>query len=317
MKKSILLIAAALSIISCFGQQTIKINDLNMPTSPAFVLMDKSPASIEKPSNPKAFAVSLVNVWQENGAIEFAPYWFKDRPAYTFEDNLNNKAPVFQTFGISAATSKTDSVRKLSVGFRTQLVRLYAVPVKGKIATIKKHIVDMLSVEDPADLDLNAIKQAKDSLKSLQSKVTFNTEVAGAYMGQSSPSKTLASTKAGVWLNVRWTPYKFPLDFVLLARYSWTAGSGSKSGKDSAFFDYGINLSYQDQDKNFDVQIEYVNRRDLSAESNYDHFALVANYQVIPGIVAVASIGKDFKKVNNVFALLGVKFGISKEVAKL
>ena len=228
MKKSILLIAVTLSFIFCFGQQMIKINDLNMPTSPAFVLMDKSPASIEKPSNPRAFAVSLVNVWQENGAIEFAPYWFKDRPAYTFEDNLNNKAPVFQTFGISAATSKTDSVRSLSVGFRTQLLRLYAAPVKVKINSIKKRIVVILSEEDPDNLDQNAINHAMDTLKRLQSKVTFNTEIAGAYMGQSSPSKTLASTKAGVWLNVRWTPYKFPLDFVLLARYSWAAGVGSQ-----------------------------------------------------------------------------------------
>jgi hypothetical protein len=288
-----------------------------MPTSPALVFMDKSPASIEKPSNPKALAVSLINVWQDNGAIEFAPYWFRNRPAYTFEDNLNKTVPVFQTFGVSAATSKTDSIRDLSVGFRTQFIRYYATPAKAKISSIKNHIVDLLSVEDPDDLDLNAINAAKDSLKYLQTKVTFNAELAGAYMGQSSPSKNLASTKAGLWLNIRWTPYKFPLDLVFLARYAWAAGSGPKSASDSAFFDFGLNLCYQDKEKNFDLQIEYVNRRDLSAESNYDHFALVANYQIIPGIVAVASVGKDFKKVSNVFALLGIKFGISKEVAKL
>ncbi|HEX6170986.1 MAG TPA: hypothetical protein VFZ33_14955 [Chitinophagaceae bacterium] len=317
MKKILLAIIITTAISICYGQVPLKINDMNMPTSPAFVLLEKSPSSIEKPSNPKAFAVSLINVWQNNGALEFAPYWFKNRPAYTFDDNLKKKAPIFQTFGISAATAKTDSIRNLSVGFRTQLLRLYSDIMKNTILSLKNKIVDLLSVEDPEDIDLNEIKKAKDSLHNLQSKVTFNTELAAAYMGESSTSKDLASTKAGVWLNIRWTPYKFPLDFVLLARYSWATGANSKSGKDSAFFDYGINLSYQDKEKNFDVQLEYVNRRDYSAQSNYDHFALVANYQIIPGIVAVASIGKEFKAVNNVFALLGVKFGISKELAQL
>ena len=173
----------------------------------------------------------------------------------------------------------------------------------------------MLSVENPEDIDLNAIQEAKKELNNLQSKTTFNVELAGAYMGQSGVKTKLASTKAGFWLNMRYSPDKFPLDFVFLARYSWAAGITSASGKDSAFFDYGVNLSYQNKD--FDLEIEYVNRRDFAAKANFDRFALVANYQIIPGIVAVASLGKNFNEVNNVFGLLGVKFGISREFAKL
>jgi hypothetical protein len=294
---------------------TVKLNDLNMPATPAFVLMDKSPASIEKPSSPRALALSLINVWKNSGAIEFTPYWFKDRPAYTFEDNLRKRTPILQTFAISAATAKEDSNTLIAAGFRTQLVKIYSVSSAAKILAQKRKIVELLSQENPDDIDQAAVNDAKNELNNLQSKVSFNAELAGAYMGQSGPAKALASTKAGCWLNLRYTPDKFPLDIVVLARYSWATGNISHTGKDSAFFDYGANLSFQD--KNFDVAIEYVNRRDLTAKLGYDRFALVANYQITTGIVAVASVGKDFKKVNNVFGILGIKFGISKEFMKL
>jgi hypothetical protein len=303
--------------LACIGQTTLKINDLNMPTSPAFVIMGKSPANIEKPANPKALAVSLINLWEGNGAAEFAPYWFKDRPAYTFEENLEKKAPVFQTLGISAATSKKDSITNIAVGLRTQVVRIYSQALKKDILSLKDSIVNMLSEEDPEQIDLAGVAAARKRLLNLQGKPSFNFELAGAYMGKSSNVSSLASTKAGAWAHLRWTPYKFPLDLIVLSRYSWALNANPKSNTDSAFLDYGLSLSYQDKDKNFELQVEYVNRRDLSLESNFDRFALVANYQIIPGIVAVASIGKDFDKVNNIFALFGLKFGISKEVAKL
>ncbi len=316
MKKLFIAGGFSFLFIHSFSQTgTIKLNDLNMPSSPAFVLMDKSPASIEKPSSPRALGLSLINVWKNSGAIEFTPYWFKDRPAYTFEDNLKKQIPILQTFAISAATAKEDSNTLIAAGFRTQLVRIYSTDASAKILAQKKKIVELLSQENPDDIDQAAVNDAKSELNNLQSKVSFNAELAGAYMGQSGPSKALASTKAGCWLNLRYTPDKFPLDIVVLARYSWSTGNVSPAAKDSAFFDYGANLSYQD--KNFDVAVEYVNRRDISAKQGYDRFALVANYQVMPGIVAVASLGKDFKKVDNVFAILGIKFGLSKEYAKL
>lgn len=312
-----LLSVTMMVLMALYGrsQMTLPINDLNIPTSPAFVLLDKSPASIEKPSSPKALAVSLVNVWEKSGAVEFTPYWFRDRPAYTFRDNLQNRAPVFQTFAISAATAKVDTVTGLSIGFRTQFFKSYSKALSGDILAKAKEIIDLLSVENPEDIDMAAVNNAKKELNYLQTKTTFIAELAGAYKGESSPSRSLAAAKAGIWLHLRYTPDKFPLTFVGLARYTWGAGAVAHSGRDTAFFDYGINLSYQNED--FDIQAEYVNRRDFSERANYDRLAIVVNYQVIPGIVAVASLGKDFKRVNNVFALLGVKFGISREVAKL
>ncbi len=104
-------------------------------------------------------------------------------------------------------------------------------------------------------------------------------------------------------------PGKFPLDFVGLARYTSTVGTKMPGITDSTFFDYGISISRQD--KNYDIAFEYVNRRDFRLGKNYDRLTLVANYQIIPGIVVVASCGKNFTQVDNVFTAVGVKFGLS------
>ena len=131
----------------------------------------------------------------------------------------------------------------------------------------KNQIVSLLSVENPDNIDFSAIKEAKKELNNLTSKATFNIEFAGAYMGQSSAKTKLASTKAGCWLNIRYSPDKFPVDLVLLGRYSWAPGMITKTKKDSSFFDYGINFSCQNKD--FDLEVEYVKRIDFSEGSNF------------------------------------------------
>ena len=308
----VIVLAAMAATAAAQSGSDVKINDLSVPTSPAFVLMDKSPASIEKPTNPKALSVSLFNLLQ-GGAVEFTPYWFKDRPAYTFNDYFKRRSPIFETLAFSGASFKKDSVSFAAGGLRTQLLRLYSPLLRKDVDSVRRAIIDLLST-DPDSLDLDAIAAAKAELARLKAKTTFNIELAAAYLGQASSFKSLGAVRSGAWLNIRWSPYKFPLDIVGLARYS-RAVDPAKTGKDSVFFDTGLSLSYQE--KNFDLALEYVNRRDIPNKTDYHRLALVANYQVMAGIVAVASVGKDFDKVNNVLAVFGIKFGLSKEKASL
>jgi len=314
LKKTGLLIALAALSATGYAQTgtNVKINELSVPTAPAFVLMDQSPASIEKPTNPKALSVSLFNLLQ-GGAVEFTPYWFKDRPAYTFNDYFKKHSPIFETLAFSGASFKKDSVSFAAGGLRTQLFRFYSPLLRKDVDSVRKAIV-LLLANDPDSLDLDAIDAAKSELARLKAKTTFDIELAAAYLGQASSFKSLGAVRSGAWLNIRWSPYTFPLDIVALARYS-RAVDPAKTGQDSVFFDAGLSLSYQE--KNFDLALEYVNRRDIPNKSNYHRLALVANYQVMPGIVAVASVGKDFNKVNNVLAVFGIKFGLSKEKASL
>ena len=314
MKKTILYICFFFEIISANAQtKMISINDLNIPTSPAFVILDKSPASIEKPSNPKALGLSLINLWQGSGAAEFTPYWLTNKPAYLFSDDIKNKNPIFQTLAFSIASAKEDTMTSIAVGFRTQLARSYSANTIKLINDKVEEIVAELSGGD--NIDEENIKKLKKDLNDLKSKTNWVVELAGAYAGKSSPKESVAAYKSGFWAHLKWTPDASPVTFVGLARYTSSIGNVSKSISDSVFFDYGLNISHQSND--FDLQFEYVKRKDVSANAVYDRAVLVANYQIMPGVVAVVSFGKDFNKVNNIFSALGVKFGLSNEKMKL
>jgi hypothetical protein len=293
--------------------QTVPINDLNIPTSPAFVMLGQSPASIEKPSNPKALGLSLINLWQGNGAVEFTPYWLTNKPSYTFSDDVKNKNPIFQTFAFSVATVKEDSATTIAAGFRTQLARSYSKSTIALINTKMGEIVDELSNGD--NINETKIKELYNEINNLKSKTNWIVEVAGAYAGRSSSTQSISAYKSGIWAHLKWTPDASLLDFVGLVRYTSCIGNVPKGTSDSTFLDYGINISHQGND--FDMQLEYVNRRDFSIKETYDRLVFVANYQIMPGVVAVASFGKDFTKVNNIFSAIGIKFGLSKEKMKI
>ncbi len=308
MKSSIIVIAFILWI-NMIGAQPIQINDLNIPTSPAFVLLGKSPATIEKPSNPKAVGLSLINLWQSSGAIEFTPYWLSNKPAYTFADNIKNKNPIFQTLAFSIASSKDDSISNIAVGFRTQLAKSYS---QNTIKLIEEKLTELENaLGEGENIDQNKIKSLHKDINKLKAQTNWVLELAGAFSGTSSTTESITAQRSGIWANLKWTPDNSPITLVGLARYLSTKGNPAKLSKDSSFFDYGINISHQGDE--FDLQFEFVKRNSKVDNASYDRLVFIANYQIMPGIVAVASFGKDYTKVNNVFSAIGIKFGLSTE----
>jgi hypothetical protein len=73
------------------AQGSVEVDDLRAPTSPAFALLDVTPASVNRPENPKAFTLNVINALaQSNGlpqnyALEVAPYWLASHPDLTFK----------------------------------------------------------------------------------------------------------------------------------------------------------------------------------------------------------------------------------------
>lgn len=302
----------------------ISLNDLYIPDVPGFVLSDKAPSSVDKPVTPRAFGISLLNLWQ-GGAVDVTPYWLTGKPSYTFDQWIDKKFTVAETFNISAATFKTDTSSILSAGFRTQLFRIYTKNQKAAMLQKKKEIVDSLApdFDDNGELlplkesTLIGIKKKLAEIEYLKTKDLFSVELAGALIG-SSPNnsfKGLASSRSGVWLNLRWSPAKSLLDFTGVVRYSWANNAIAKTGKDSSFLDLGVALNYQKE--KFNLSAEFVSRNDFSIKKNYDRFAFVANYVISENVIIVASIGKNFKAVDNIVSAFGVKFGLSRSNVSL
>lgn len=288
--------------------QVPKLDELNIPSSPAFVLLDESPANIEKPTNPKAFAISLLNVGKNGGAIETTPYWLTNHANYTFTNDVENHFPVLQTFAISLASLKNSDTTTVSFGFRVQLFRKYI--NEDEIIKIKNNILDLLSVEDISKIDTVAIKKERAKLDAERGRTKYNLELAGAYASQGTNYENLSGNKLGIWTNFKYTPMPNSfLDIVALARYSKTINGLENQSSNSSFLDFGAGLSRQGS--NYDVQLEYIYRRDTTLDTNYDRLAFIVNYQIISGLVAVASFGKNFDEQNDIFTAFGIKFGIS------
>lgn len=72
----------------------VKLSDLAVPTSPAFIITDISPSTFQTPTTPKSFILGLVQSYEEssdgfpqNYSAEFAPYWWLNpakRNVYSF-----------------------------------------------------------------------------------------------------------------------------------------------------------------------------------------------------------------------------------------
>src|SRR5262245_49784361 len=92
--------------------EPIKLTDLKTPASPAFQLLGIAPTDVERPTTPRAFAVSLLSTLQKsdsvlpNGfAMEVAPYWLVPHNQLQFSTYINPSPAqsIRQTFSISVA----------------------------------------------------------------------------------------------------------------------------------------------------------------------------------------------------------------------
>ncbi|MGD1845513.1 MAG: hypothetical protein ACFB10_08985 [Salibacteraceae bacterium] len=122
-------------LLACFAkgqsEDSLNLNQLRPPSSPAFNILGIEPESVMRPSTPNALGSALVSSIQDGFlrpdiALEFAPYWLKSRPNISFKDYI---APTFkqrlkQTTAISIATSsfndENESGSRLGWGVRTQ-----------------------------------------------------------------------------------------------------------------------------------------------------------------------------------------------------
>ncbi|MCX6246146.1 MAG: hypothetical protein NTW10_00295 [Bacteroidetes bacterium] len=117
-RRTILTFLAAFLLVPFLNAQDastkeIKLEDLQVPNSPAFILLDVAPTAIEKPATAKAFTTSILNSVAENNGIpqnyglEFTPFWFIKHP------NFN----AFKYYGIHYE-AKGKSTRRVFAGLR-------------------------------------------------------------------------------------------------------------------------------------------------------------------------------------------------------
>ena len=172
MKKINILIIVILLTINSHAQEVnnaVKLKDLAVPNSPAFIIADITPSLVQTPNTPKSFVFGLAQSYQQSGdgfpqnySAEFAPYWWlkpKDRNVYTMLGlkttvdankvvtavNGENPFSGLKFTSISMAFLKKDLIpdtiktaqKIFSVGVRSTVIKLYQ---KSHSEMLKKKI---------------------------------------------------------------------------------------------------------------------------------------------------------------------------------
>ncbi|UXP31642.1 hypothetical protein N6H18_14935 [Reichenbachiella agarivorans] len=132
MKQSILIFLIGFTISYGGYAQEEKIHH-DVPSSPAFSILDFEPTSVLRPTSPSELTTNILTSFDENGklnpniGLEFAPYWLKSKPELTLEqfNDPDTWQTIQQTFRLSFANVQDTAIDQslMGVGFRFQLIQ--------------------------------------------------------------------------------------------------------------------------------------------------------------------------------------------------
>ena len=178
---------------------TVTLKDLEIPNSPGFILLDKTPTSIERPNSSKAFMLSVVNSFSENKgfpqnyAVEFTPFWFLKHPDMTFlkyvgYNKIKDRQMIFNnikkgSFSFAYITT-TDSVTKnqvnnLSLSFRTNFIS-----IKSKIDIEDLRNANKKLIEKLKDQNDRLVKYIGDLMLSVNNPTLYDQKVREFYAAE-------------------------------------------------------------------------------------------------------------------------------------
>lgn len=309
-------------------QDSIPLSALRMPTAPAFTILGVTPASIERPSTPRALAVSLLSSGGEGGALpenyaaEFAPYWMGARRRLTFDDYYDPGLlqSLLQTFTVSVAVRSqaagADTTTRVGVG-------VLASPVPGRATAAMDSTVRALrglqqravalrfrQIDAQRAGDSATLRLVGDSIAALmlasqgvaqavqtqdQERVGLVVQVAGAlaagYPGNDFGAGRVQRT--GGWATVTYRNDRPRMDFIGLARYQ-------RDGEDASqdLWDVGGRAAYA-LDR-VSAGAEFLVRRasDDGADGTFDdgsRFVGILEFRATNDLFLTFSFGQDFK----------------------
>jgi len=290
----------------------ITFQNLETPSSPGFILLDKTPSSIEKPTTPQGFGVNVLGLLQgKGGAMEFAPFWLVNHPKLSAEKMYKNKIPLLYNFSISAATIKTDTASYIAGGIRTRLFLSYNKEILNKLDSIKTEIENALAI-----LDTTKITALQKIYSRLLGNPIFTIDAAGA-IGGGSNTNSFSDAKINrwaAWLSFNWRPKRDNFYITAVTRYINNEKFEDYTAK-ADLLDVGTRLNYDIL--KFCLSIEYLQRFNLSKNNDSDNrIAIIGSYKLSDNIYFTTTFGKNFSEINNIIALAGINFGISKSKIK-
>jgi hypothetical protein len=222
------------------AQKEIGLQELQVPTSPGFILLDAAPADIDRPATAKAFGLSILNSFNtktflpNDFGLEFIPFWFFRHPKMDpmkflgMDPSLDQKifsAVKFTGFSVSFV-NQTDTAGKLSwnnvaFGASTTLVRwrdpddarqlvMLDTLLTGRIAVIQEDLIinrndtsrEALARAISGDEILNACAGRIREILARRPVFEITGAAAVNLAFRNRDFSTLRTARAGIWLNM-------------------------------------------------------------------------------------------------------------------
>ncbi|GGE96590.1 hypothetical protein [Flavobacterium limi] len=161
--------------------QNIELKDLKNLNTPGFQILDIAPSNIDRPSNPKAFAASIMSLTNngtaipKNFALEVTPYWyFKPKNANVFQylnikdetGKANTFTGIFNKMSISLASVFNDSTsgslikntNYIAFGVKTNLITYRSEKQNQKLKTALANFSERIINLRPNQKDVDALE---------------------------------------------------------------------------------------------------------------------------------------------------------------
>ncbi|MGH7323701.1 MAG: hypothetical protein ACREJ9_03535 [Candidatus Rokuibacteriota bacterium] len=285
------------------------LTNLRAPASPAFALLGVAPTAVERPTTPRAVAVSLISatgtgtLFPRHYALEVAPYWLVSHPRLTFDQYQN---PGFwqslrQTWSVSLATADltglgvgTDSGTAVGFGTRAFVARGRPHPaVARRRASLQAILDSIVGTEDSALLRRLESERRTISLQiqelNRHHRLGWRIEVAAAGV-MAFPENNARSGKLeriGLWLT---SAYLLPSNIDLLAVGRFIRDERAVTAL--SLFDVGGRLVLQS--RMLALSAEYVQRfvstSGTGAKGGY-RLSSTFEYRVTTGLSMTATLG--------------------------
>jgi hypothetical protein len=359
MRRFIIYLLPVLLPVYIFGQaakDTVRLQDLRLPASPGFALLDLSPTTVESATSPKMLGLQVMNYinsgsggFPKNFAFEFAPYWLLKNQGETIYKYLglpdnqssNMAAGVLRKLSASFTVYSNDTSTHLlprttyvSAGLRTNLLTIWGkyaqTEVKKLLVTRNQLRLDLLRASPDIDLDILRLKidsaYTANSVNAFTGKPMFVLDAAFAYSEAFAQDNVdnKRFNRSGWWLNaiVNVPVTKPGKDHFFLILYYRNLKDNYLSDTVKNTFviqpaaDLGIRAGYENGP--FQVSVEHVNRnyRNLDGRNLYRTTGII-QFKMNDGVYLMGSFGKNFSQQHSLFTMLGVHWGIGKQALTL
>lgn len=318
---------------------------LEIPNSPAFILMDQTVTDIQTPNNLKAFTSNIVSTFMKdfkipnNYAVTVSPYFMfaKNKSFSNFNGveggNLKNVSSLlYQNLALSLALIRTDTIQNISVGFSTNLLRFSGAfkrqqfnTAKGKLAAINAFVVanyNPVTNTVANEPQYNTMKA--DYNNSYQyfndAKSVFTVDIAAGYnhFFDNKDNKSGAFGRLGAWSTFAYNQILNATDSATNGKYYYlSVYVYNRYLNDQMSYDK-VAKKYKDQEfydaggkvdlqlDNFSLAYEYIKRTN---NTEYRSIGSI-KYQISEKIAVNGGFGKNFKKEDGNIGFLGINWGL-------